>query len=122
MVQADPKKRVKAQQEIGVQTSPAFVAASKAARVGKKAIDQSEYVNGTGHHLTPSNLRKTKKMSAAAATPELKKKGAKLSNGAASSPVVVSDLPNPTPAMLAIIKKKQQVEAEKTSSGKKRKK
>ena len=113
-------------QDIGVQTSPAFVAASKAARVGKKAIDQSEYVNGSEQHLTPSNLRKTKKKSAASAaapsTPEVKKKGAKVSNGVASSPVVVSDLPNPTPAMLAIINKRQQAEAEKTASGKKRKK
>ena len=124
MFSPSPKKRLRAQ-DMGVQTSPAFVAASKAARVGKKAIDQSEYVNGTEHHLTPSNLRKTKKKSAAAAapsTPEVKKKSVKVSNGAVSSPVVVCDLPNPTPAMLAIIKKKQQAEAEKTASGKKRKK
>ena len=125
MFSPSPKKRLKAQ-DIGVQTSPAFVAASKAAKVGKKAIDQSEYVNGAGQHLTPSNLRKTKKKSAAApapapSTPEVKKKGAKVSAGAASSPVVC-DLPNPTPAMLAIMKKKQQAEAEKTASGKKRKK
>ena len=124
MFSPSPKKRLKAQ-DIGVQTSPAFVAASKAARVGKKAIDQSEYVNGAGQHLTPSNLRKTKKKSAAPAaalsTPEVKKKADKVSAGAASSPVVC-DLPNPTPAMLAIMKKKQQAEAEKTASGKKRKK
>ena len=64
MFSPSPKKRLKGQ-DTGVQTSPAFVAASKAARVGKKAIDQSEYVNGTEQHITPSKMRKTSKTSEA---------------------------------------------------------
>merc|ERR1712126_192026 len=105
-----PKKRLKAQ-EIGVQTSPAFVAAAK---VGKKALDQSEYRhNGEGAKLTPSVLRRKGRSSPAA-----KKNGRSgVENGETSS---VSDISNPTPAMLAILNKKKQVEAEKNA--KKRKK
>jgi len=108
-----PKKRLKAQ-EIGVQTSPAFVAAAKAAKVGKKALDQSEYRhNGEGAKLTPSVLRRKGRSSPAA-----KKNGRSgVENGETSS---VSDISNPTPAMLAILNKKKQVEAEKNA--KKRKK
>merc|ERR1711915_630488 len=108
-----PKKRFKAQ-EIGVQTSPAFVAAAKAAKVGKKALDQSEYRhNGEGAKLTPSVLRRKGRSSPAA-----KKNGRTVAeNGDTSS---VSDISNPTPAMLAILNKKKQVEAEKNA--KKRKK
>jgi len=107
-----PKKRLKAQ-EIGVQTSPAFVAAAKAAKIGKKAIDQSEYKhNGESAKLTPSVLRRKGRGSPA-------KKNARngAENGETSS---VSDISNPTPAMLAILNKKKQVEAEKAA--KKRKK
>jgi len=124
MFSPSPKKRLKAQ-DIGVQTSPAFVAASKAARVGKKALDDSEYVNGVeGLELTPSNLRKNKRKAPDSSTPEARKKegkSSKVSDGESRpSPRVVSDQPNPTPAMLAVMQRKQKADAEK--SAKKRKK
>ena len=109
MFSPSPKKRIRSQ-AIGVQTSPAFVAASKAARVGKKALNQSEYVNGEGQCLTPSNLRKTKrKAPATPSTPGNKKEGKsiKVSNG--ESPSAAPEEPIPTPAMLDIMKKKQKV-------------
>ena len=107
MFSPSPRKRLTSQ-EIGVQTSPAFVAASKAARRGQKALDQSEYVNGEGPLLTPSNLRKGKrKAPATPATPDVKTREGKTSR--VSSPAVVSDVANPTPAMLAIMRKKEQV-------------
>jgi len=119
-----PKKKFKAQvQEIGVQTSPAFVAAAKAAKIGKKALAQSEYVGDEdSQHLTPSSLRKqTRKKPAANGTPGRKAVGKSKENGDVSSNGV-SDISNPTPAMLAILQKKQKAEAEKTTIGKKRKK
>jgi len=119
-----PKKKFKAQvQEIGVQTSPAFVAAAKAARIGKKALAQSEYIaDEDSQHLTPSSLRKqTRKKPAINGTPGRKAGGRSKENGDVSSNGV-SDISNPTPAMLAILQKKQQAEAEKAASGKKRKK
>ena len=140
-----PKKRIKSQvTEIGVQTSPAFVAAAKAARVGKKALEDSEYIhNGPSSKLTPSSLRRK---APARNTPVKRAGSGDLTNGVKESgeekTKVLTDISNPTPAMLAILKKKEQViaclqlvsskhslnflilqaEADKSGSAKKRKK
>ena len=103
-----PKKRAKVQ-ETGVQTSPAFVAAAKAARVGKKALAQSEYIHGgAGQKLTPSVFRSTKKTAPTTGGTPNKKASSKNTSDEGSSKVL-TDISNPTPAMLAILKKKQQV-------------
>jgi len=120
-----PRKRIKSQvTEIGVQTSPAFVAAAKAARVGKKALEDSEYIhNGQSSKLTPSSLRRK----APARNTPVKRAGSRgLANGdrenGEEKSNVLTDISNPTPAMLAILKKKEQAEADKPGSAKKRKK
>ena len=107
-----PRKRIKSQvTEIGVQTSPAFVAAAKAARVGKKALEDSEYIhNGPSSKLTPSSLRRK----APARNTPVKRAGSRgLSKGERENGEeksnVLTDISNPTPAMLAILKKKEQV-------------
>jgi len=136
-------------QEAACQTSPAFVAAAKAARRGKKALAMSEYkANGD----TPSKTRETPTRSTAgraakdtptrdtpgrAAKDTPSKEAAKSTptrpgrSSARSTPtaskvavestsVVIPGIANPTPAMLAIFNKKKQAEEEK--AGKKRKK
>jgi len=120
-----PRKRIKSQvTEIGVQTSPAFVKAAKAARVGKKALEDSEYIhNGPSSKLTPSSLRRK----APARNTPVKRAGSRgLANGdrenGEEKSNVLTDISNPTPAMLAILKKKEQAEADKSGSAKKRKK
>lgn len=107
-----PRKRIKSQvTEIGVQTSPAFVKAAKAARVGKKALEDSEYIhNGPSSKLTPSSLRRK----APARNTPVKRAGSRgLANGdrenGEEKSNVLTDISNPTPAMLAILKKKEQV-------------
>ena len=108
-----PRKRIKSQvTEIGVQTSPAFVAAAKAARRGKKALEDSEYIHdGPSSKLTPSSLRRK----APARNTSVKRAGSRAlqANGVKESgeenTKVLSDISNPTPAMMAILKKKEQV-------------
>jgi len=117
-------------QEAACQTSPAFVAAARAARKGKKALAMSEYkVNGdTPGKNTPSKTaaRNTPSKVAAKNTPI--RSGRSSARGTPSKEeintngdsVTVPGMSNPTPAMLAIMQRKQQVEEEK--AGKKRKK
>jgi len=116
-----PRKRIKSQvTEIGVQTSPAFVAAAKAARRGLKALKDSEYTNdGPNSKLTPSSLRRK----APARNTPVKRAGSQgQANGVNESgeekTKVLTDISNPTPAMLAILKKKEQAEADKSGSAK----
>ena len=105
-----PKKKFKAQvQEIGVQTSPAFVAAAKAARVGEKALAQSEYQsNGHAQQLTPSVLRRPRKAQNEA-TPKRKGKSSAAGKENGDSCNGSAEISNPTPAMLAIMKRKEKV-------------
>jgi len=120
-----PRKRITSQvTEIGVQTSPAFVAAAKAARRGLKALKDSEYTNdGPTSKLTPSSLRRK---APARNTPAKRAGSQGLASGVNDSgeekTKVLTDISNPTPAMLAILKKKEQAEADKSGSAKKRKK
>merc|ERR1719186_894483 len=135
-------------QEAACQTSPAFVAAAKAARKGKKALAQSEYkVNGDTPTVvkdtpskvrntpskardTPSNSKETPSKAAAKNTPTRSGRSTARSTPNHSStneevssngiPITIPGISNPTPAMLAIFQRKQQAEEEK--AGKKRKK
>merc|ERR1719186_650840 len=128
-------------QEAACQTSPAFVAAAKAARKGKKALAQSEYkVNRdtpSKVRNTPSKAKDTSKGSketpskaAVRNTPTRSGRSSVRSTPNHSStneevssngiPITIPGISNPPPAMLAIFQRKQQAEEEK--AGKKRKK
>ena len=120
-------------QEAACQTSPAFVAAAKAARRGKKALAQSEYkVNGdTPARATPSKTRDTPARARDTPTRDTPSRAAKdtpskeaakntptrsgrstpsnSKDTSRDSSVSIPGISNPTPAMLAIFNKKKQV-------------
>jgi len=117
-------------QEAACQTSPAFVAAARAAKRGLKALAQSEdKVNGdtpVKARNTPGRAAKdTPGKDAAKSTPTRAGRSSAKStpsktNSIGESSVTIPGISNPTPAMLAIFLKKQKAEEEK--AGKKRKK
>jgi len=111
-------------QEVGCQTSPAFVAASRAARKGKLALAQSEYLvgdMGKNRSESPSggkNVRNTPVKSGRSSTRNTPSK--RHTENAPTEDGLESGIANPTPAMLEILQRKKQAEQDKAA--KKRKK
>ena len=106
-------------QEAACQTSPAFVAAARAARKGLKALAQSEYnvrvdspgkTRGSSKETPVKGSKLTPRNKVERNTPTRKGKSGNSTpckDNSANS--LKSSTSNPTPAMLAIMQKKQQV-------------
>jgi len=108
-------------QEAACQTSPAFVAAARAAKKGLKALAQSEYKEANGD--SPARVRRTPvrakgtpvKTVSENSTPSKRSK----SKSSEQSSDSIPGISNPTPAMLAIMQKKQLVEDKSKNKKKK---
>jgi len=120
-------------QEAACQTSPAFVAAARAARKGLKALAQSEYnvrVDSPGKKRATPKVSKDTPVKGSKSTPAPEvtrntptrkgRSGTSTPSADKSANSSESTISNPTPAMLAIMQKKQQA-AEVKGGGKKRK-
>lgn len=128
-------------QEASCQTSPAFVAAARAARKGRKALSQSDYNNGKitlgNARETPSKDKNTPSKVTARNTPTRAERssarntptrsGRSSANNTSSkeignsgTPLTIPGVSNPTPAMLAIMQRKQQAEEEESAKNRKK--
>merc|ERR1719233_2161230 len=123
-----PKKKVSRSlpkyQEAACQTSPAFVAAARAAKKGLAVSDHSK-VNGESPARTRSTPVRTK---ANAGQSESKvrntpTRAGNTPNKSRSTEQTVDNIPgmsNPTPAMLEIMQKKMKAEQDKTKNKRKK--
>jgi len=136
-----PVKKIKSQpkfQEAACQTSPAFVAAARAARKGKKAIALSEdlinSVNGEISNKEVNTLVKSKGTPRKAVAGHSKGKVETPTrqsgrstpiktapNGDSDAGTTIPGISNPTPAMLEIFQRKREAEEEKAAKKRKKK-